>query len=120
MPNILTDPESAQNGTFMETITFDKWFNIINPLENNVISRFNIATLSQGDTLLVEFGLYNEFPAVIQEQVTQRTFYFSGDFALQIFHCGHPVSPVWKSLKEFSFQINRTTQRDFSGFIINH
>jgi hypothetical protein len=34
-----------------------------------------------GDTLLVNNALTSEFPAVVQDPGSQRTYYFSGDFA---------------------------------------
>jgi hypothetical protein len=34
-----------------------------------------------GDSLLVNNALLNEFPAVVQDPATARTYYFSGDFA---------------------------------------
>ncbi len=90
LPLIVTDPEYCTKWNLPETVSFDEWFDIIDPLENTVISRFNIATTSIGDTLLAEFGLDNDFPAVIQEPVQKRTFYFSGDFC-------HTNVPYWSS-----------------------
>jgi len=51
---------------------------------------FNIGTTAEGDTLLSDFGLSNEFPAVIQEPVEKKTYYFSGDFT-------HTNIPYWTS-----------------------
>ena len=46
-----------------------------------MISKFNIDTTPEGDTLLSRNNLSKEFPAVVQDQVSQRIYYFSGDFA---------------------------------------
>jgi len=90
LPTIITDSEYCSKWNLPETINFDEWFDVIDPLENNVISSFSIATSSQGDTLLAEFGLDNKFPAVVQEPLEKRTYYFSGDFT-------HTNIPYWSS-----------------------
>jgi hypothetical protein len=81
MPYILTDAENCTKYGVAESVAFDKWFDIIDPLQNNIISKFKIETTAIGDTLLQENGLLPEFPAVIQDAATQRIYYFSGDFA---------------------------------------
>jgi hypothetical protein len=89
-PNIVTDPAFREKWNLPETVCFEEWFDIIDPLENIVVSKFNIGTTADGDTLLAEFGLDNQFPAVIQEPVEKRTYYFSGDFT-------HTNIPYWTS-----------------------
>ncbi len=81
MPHILTETTYAKKYSLPESVAFDHWFDIIDPKVNNVISKFRLETTSIGDSLLIGFGLTNEFPAVVQEPVAQRTYYFSGDFA---------------------------------------
>jgi hypothetical protein len=90
MPHILTDSAYTRKYGVPSSVAFDKWFDIIDPLKNNVVSKFNIETTALGDTLLLNNGLSNEFPAVVQEPVTQRIYYFSGDFA-------NANIPVWTS-----------------------
>jgi hypothetical protein len=80
IPVIETDSANCAKWKLPPSITFDKWFDIIDPLDNNVISNFRLETTSTGDTLLADYGLDNRFPAVIQEPVAQRTYYFTGDF----------------------------------------
>jgi hypothetical protein len=81
LPHIITDDNSVKKYGVISSVAFDQWFDIIDPLQNNVISKFKLETTSVGDTLLSNNGLNNEFPAVVQEPVAQRTYYFSGDFA---------------------------------------
>jgi hypothetical protein len=81
MPKIITDESSSQKYGVISSVAFDQWFDIIDPLQNKVISKFKIDATSLGDTLLSSNGLQNEFPAVIQEPVAQRIYYFCGDFA---------------------------------------
>lgn len=88
LPQILTDSAYCAKYNLPESIPFDQWFDIIYPLVNNVISKFKIETSSLGDTLLSEYELTNEFPAVIQDPAGQRCYYFSGDFT-------YVNIPVW-------------------------
>jgi len=81
MPDIITEPSFSAGWNLPEMVVFDQWFDIIDPMDNNVISKFRISTNSVGDTLLSQNSLDNEFPAVIQEPLQKRTYYFSGDFA---------------------------------------
>ena len=53
---------------------------IIDPLQSNVISKFTLGTTALGDTLLKANMLSSIFPAVTQDSVSQRIYYFSGDF----------------------------------------
>jgi len=90
MPKIITDPDYCAKYGVTNIVAFDKWFDIIDPLGNNIVSRFNIETTAIGDTLLLENGLNNQFPAVVQEPKNNRVYYFSGDFA-------NGNTPVWTS-----------------------
>lgn len=81
MPVINTDEASAKKYGVIPSVAFDQWFDIIDPIENTVISKFKIDTTPDGDSLLAYNGLMNEFPAVVQDPVGQRTYYFAGDFA---------------------------------------
>lgn len=81
LPQIITSPEYAEKYGVAESVAFDQWFDIIDPLQNTVISKYKIATTPIGDTLLAGSNLLSEFPAVTQESVTKTMFYFSGDFA---------------------------------------
>ncbi len=81
MPHIITDSGNSEKYGVQGSVAFDKWFDIIDPLANKTISKFRLETTALGDTLLSAYNLDNEFPAVIQEPVTQRIYYFSGDFA---------------------------------------
>ena len=81
MPHIITDSAYCVKYGVPGSVAFDKWFDIIDPLENNIVSKFKIETTPIGDTLLLNNILSNEFPAVVQEPVTQKIYYFSGDFA---------------------------------------
>jgi len=81
LPRIITDEASSQKYGVINSVAFDQWFDIIDPLQNKVISKFKINTTPLGDTLLATNALMSEFPAVIQDSVSQRVYYFSGDFA---------------------------------------
>jgi hypothetical protein len=90
MPHIITDEANCEKYGVAGSVAFDQWFDIIDPLQNNVISKFKLETTAQGDTLLLNNFMSSEFPAVVQEPTTNRIYYFSGDFA-------HADIPVWTS-----------------------
>jgi hypothetical protein len=81
LPSVITDSAGVAKYGVIPEVSFENWFDVIDPLQNNVISYFKIETTPIGDTLLQENNLTNMFPAVVQDNVTGRTFYFSGDFA---------------------------------------
>ena len=60
-----------------ESVAFDKWFDIIDPIDNNILSNFRIETTAMGDTLLSGNDLTNIFPAVVQDSIhTQNLLFF--------------------------------------------
>ena len=81
MPHILTDAQYCTKYGVSESVAFDKWFDIINPIDNSILSNFKIETTALGDTLLNGNDLTNMFPAVVQDSASHRIYYFSGDFA---------------------------------------
>jgi hypothetical protein len=81
MPHIITDQSNCSKYGMRESVAFDKWFDIIDPLENSIVSEFKFETTALGDTMLIGNGLFNRFPAVVMDSVSKRSYYFSGDFA---------------------------------------
>lgn len=87
-PLILTDTANCQKYGVANSVVFNNWFEVIDPLECNVISKFELQTTTLGDTLLSESGLSNRFPAVVQETSAPSVFYLAGNFA-------YSDIPVW-------------------------
>ncbi len=81
LPVIRTAGTTAERFELPETVVFTNSFDIIDPGRNNVISEFVLNTTAAGDELLAANDLEAVFPAVTQEPLVQRTYYFSGDFA---------------------------------------
>ena len=81
MPHIISDDATCKTYGVPQSVAFDQWFDIIDPLQNKVISKIKLDITPLGDTLLTGNSLLSEFPAVVQEPVSQRVYYFSGDFA---------------------------------------
>jgi hypothetical protein len=92
-PHIITDSTFSEKLGLPSTVAFDRWFDVIDPLENTVISKFKIETTAAGDSMLLENHLFAQFPAVVQDPVDKRTYYFSGDFA-------STNIPVWTAMFE--------------------
>jgi hypothetical protein len=81
LPVIATDSLYSAKYGVIDKVGFEGWFDIIDPKQTKVISRFNLNTTEVGDTLLFQSFLTNIFPAVITDTVNQHNFYFAGDFA---------------------------------------
>jgi len=90
MPVIVTDSLFRAKYSLPETMPFDQWFDIIDPMENYVPASFKLETTALADSVLLEYGLDNVFPAIVVEPTMQRTYYFSGDFT-------YANIPVWTS-----------------------
>jgi hypothetical protein len=80
-PFIVTSKEYSEKYGVADSVFFSNWFDIIDPKANNVVSEFKLATTALGDSLLSLNFLDARFPAVVQDTLTQTTYYFSGDFA---------------------------------------
>jgi hypothetical protein len=80
LPHIITDSITCAKYGVIKEVAFEGWFDIIDPMNNSVVSKFKLETTAAGDTLLYENYLSREFPAIITN-TSQRTYYFSGDFA---------------------------------------
>jgi len=81
MPVITTASPYTEKYNIPQLVTFANSFDIIDPGKNTIVSSFKLNTTPAGDTLLASNELTSVFPAVVQDAVTGRTFYFSGDFA---------------------------------------
>lgn len=90
LPSIITDAAYVEKWGIAESVSFDQWFDIIDPGQNAVISKFRLETKPEADSLMAKYGLTSEFPAVTMDSATQKTFYFSGDFC-------HTNIPYWTS-----------------------
>ncbi len=96
LPYIVTETANCEKFGVPPSVAFDKWFDIVDPLQNNVISKFSLGTTAIGDTLLKANKLSSSFPAVTQDSSSQRIYYFSGDFA------NNNVNFCFSRLKGFS------------------
>jgi hypothetical protein len=81
MPHIITESANCSKFGVAPSVAFDKWFDIVEPLQNSIISNFKIETTALGDTLLASNNLLSRFPAVLQDSLSHKIYYFSGDFA---------------------------------------
>jgi len=81
LPFIMTDGQVAVDYNLAAQVAYDRTFDIIDPLENRVLSTYRLMTTDQGDMLLDKHFLSAEFPAVIVNQGDIESVYFCGDFA---------------------------------------
>ena len=52
LPYIITETANCEKFGVPSSVAFDKWFDIVDPLQSNVISKFSLETTALGDTLL--------------------------------------------------------------------
>ena len=90
LPRIITDETYSQKYNLASSVAFDQWFDIVDPLQSEVISNFKLETTALGDTLLQSNSITSVFPAVIKDVETDHVYYFSGDFT-------HAKVPMWSS-----------------------
>jgi hypothetical protein len=81
IPFIHSDSSLVSRYGIADKVSFHGWFDVIDPLQTNVLSTFNLETTTAGDTVLAEVNLSGVFPAVITDTANHRNYYFSGDFA---------------------------------------
>lgn len=114
LPVIRTGSTEAARYGLPETVTFTNTFDIIDPGRNNVISEFVLNTTAAGDTLLAVNDLQSVFPAVTQEPLSQKTYYFSGDFANNdIPFWTARIKNIQKSAKALLYSDNQDDPRRF-------
>ncbi|MEE4214938.1 MAG: hypothetical protein V2I34_07705 [Bacteroidales bacterium] len=81
LPFIMSEGQVAADYNLAVQVAFDKAFDIIDPLENKVLSSYKLMTTDEGKLLLDKHFLSDEFPAVIVNQGDVESVYFCGDFA---------------------------------------
>jgi len=81
MPLIETPAEKAEKYGVIGTVPFTGWFDVIDPMESEVISQFTLPTTAAGDSLLSQNFLAGSFPAITVDPAKHLTYYFAGDFA---------------------------------------
>lgn len=81
IPFIITEQDYCEKYGVAQKVGFEGWFDIIDPKTNTVISKYQLQTLPEGDSLLESINLAKEFPAVITDPENHLTYYFCGDFA---------------------------------------
>lgn len=83
LPEIHTTAEHGKEFNIPEKIPYSYWFDIMQTDHTNIpVSLFHINTTAMGDSILNANGILKTFPAVMEHQDNDYTFYyFSGDFA---------------------------------------
>lgn len=95
LPMITTDQKYVSQWNLPEKVAFDQTFEVIEPINNNVISNIELSTTSEGKSLLEANGISSLLPIVIQDPSNARTYYFAADFT-------YYNTPMWTaSLKGF-------------------
>jgi hypothetical protein len=82
MPVIQTRPQLARQYNLPDTIPYANWFDIIQTDSvGQVLANFQLKTTPAGDSILNNFRLKADFPAIIHHAADHRFYYFAGDFS---------------------------------------
>ncbi|MBP5589306.1 MAG: hypothetical protein J6X26_02085 [Bacteroidales bacterium] len=80
LPMVVTDQKYMAKWNLPEKVAFDQSFEVIEPINNNIISCIELATTAEGAALLEENGISSILPVAIQDPSDEKTYYFAGDF----------------------------------------
>ena len=80
LPMIVTDQKYMAKWNLPEKVAFDQTFEVIEPINNTIISNIELATTSEGSALLEENGISSILPVALQDPSDEKTYYFAGDF----------------------------------------
>ena len=82
MPVIYTKPQLTRQYNLPDTIPYSNWFDIIQTDSvGKVLADFQLQTTPEGDSLLANFRLKADFPAIIHHAADYQFYYFAGDFS---------------------------------------
>lgn len=82
MPVIHTKSRMAKQYNLPDTIPYTNWFDIIQTdSTGQVLATFKLNTTASGDSILDNYRMKTDFPAVIHHGGGYRFYYFAGDFS---------------------------------------
>jgi len=82
MPVIHTKPRIARQYNLPDTIPYSNWFDIMQTdSAGQVLASFKLKTTASGDSLLENYRMQADFPAIIHHGGDHRFYYFAGDFS---------------------------------------
>ena len=90
VPEIQTTEFGMEQYELPETVHYPGWFDIMDPVSNNIVAEYKIQITIEGKAVLDEFELPSRFPAVIQSSGNSPFIYLAGNYS------DHPVR-VWNA-----------------------
>ena len=83
IPKIYTDKKNQEEFNVPAVMIYPYWMDIIvNKNDtNNIISKYVLGTLPEGEAILAANGIPKIFPAIIHRNKDFKFYYFCGDFA---------------------------------------
>jgi len=86
LPIIHTKKRFAERYQLPLTLEYPYWFDIVKTNnENEAVANFELSTNALGDSLLADYNVKAEFPAIINHSGNYKLYYFAGDF------CQNPI-----------------------------
>lgn len=81
VPEIQTTEFGMEQYELPETVHYPNWFDIMDPLSNEVVAEYKIHITIEGKTVLDEFELPSRFPAIIQSTGDPHFIYLAGNYS---------------------------------------
>ncbi|MFC2098276.1 hypothetical protein ACFLSP_00890 [Bacteroidota bacterium] len=81
VPEIQTTEFGMEQYELPETVHYPDWFDIMDPVSNNIVAEYKIHITIEGKAVLDEFGLPSRFPAVIQSSGHSPFLYLAGNYS---------------------------------------
>ena len=86
VPIIRTQHSFAEKYQLPLTIEYPYWFDIVKANNKaDAVANFDLSTNAFGDSLLADYNVNSEFPAIINHSAGYNLYYFAGDF------CQNPI-----------------------------
>ncbi len=81
VPEIQTTEFGLEQYELPETVHYPEWFDIMDPVSNNVVAEYKLHINLEGKAMLDKFGLPSRFPAVIQSSGSSPFLYLAGNYS---------------------------------------
>ncbi len=81
VPEIQSTEFGLDHYDLPESVSYPQWFDIMDPISNNVVAEYKIHINMEGKALLDEFGLPSRFPAVIESAGSSPYMYLAGNYS---------------------------------------
>jgi hypothetical protein len=81
VPEIQTTEFGLEQYGLPDVVHYPEWFDIMDPMDNQIVAEYKLHITLEGKTLLDEYGLPSRFPAIMQSSGHSPFIYLAGDYS---------------------------------------